>query len=389
MVRVTQRSWAAGELAPGLQHRPDVPRLKNGLKTMRNWWLSRDTTLENCPGFQYLGAAKANDTETIMVPWAFNDRQGYSLEVGDLYVRFWYQGSRMLTGAASAWGSGNQYLVGDIVTRSSVYYIAISANPGASTSPTPGAAPLSWYALTDSGASAILEVPSPWPKVDLALLSWNQAGDVLTVRHKDYDPREIVRFGHVNWGLRIAEYRPSRVPPTGIVAGAATGSAGGKDYRYSVTSIGEDKKIETILGAGAVILASYPTVPYPTPVWGAYVADDDSDIDMIPLSMASPAASLPAFPVAHGLTDDSLVRLTGAGTSNSVVSTANEYLRAKLENTLWKVEINGAYMFKLRGSCSTMSSGRPAMWPSPTTRSQASSSRSQTRPSATSTSPGP
>ena len=127
-----------------------------------------------------------------------------------------YQLSLTATGSAidiTTTGSGtittNQvYSVGGLVSSGGVNYycIATTANNTPSN-------PTYWYPMP----SGIYEIPTPYAEDDLFGIHYVQSGDVLTIVHPNYAPRELRRLGATTWVLStilFASPIPAPAAPT-------------------------------------------------------------------------------------------------------------------------------------------------------------------------------
>ena len=111
-----------------------------------------------------------------------------------------YQLSMTATGSAidiTTTGSGtittNQvYSVGGLVSSGGVNYYCIATTAGN----TPPNATY-WYPMP----AGIYEIPTPYAEDDLFGLHYVQSGDVLTIVHPNYAPRELRRLGATTWVL--------------------------------------------------------------------------------------------------------------------------------------------------------------------------------------------
>lgn len=91
MARVSpkQHSFARGEISPRLYGRQDTELYYTALERAKNYVVDGRGILERRPGTRYLGNTKDNGPATL-VPFVYNRTQSYILEMGDLYMRSWF-----------------------------------------------------------------------------------------------------------------------------------------------------------------------------------------------------------------------------------------------------------------------------------------------------------
>lgn len=160
MAEYSQVSFASGELAPSLYARVDQARYITGLKTCRNFFVMKHGGAANRPGTKYIAATK-NASETVrLIPFIFNSDQTYVLEFGNLYIRFYKDGSQLQSG-------GSPY-----------------------------------------------EISTPYAEADLPNLKYVQSGDTITIVHPSYAPRELVRSADTSWSLSTITFASALSAPT-------------------------------------------------------------------------------------------------------------------------------------------------------------------------------
>lgn len=133
-MKLTQVSFASGEVSPSISQRVDLQRYVTALKTCRNFFILPTGGAANRPGSYFIAATKdSGNRVSIPIPFVFSDDSGYLLEVGHLYIRIHFEG-----------------------------------------------------ALID-------EVVTPYEEVDVAQLRFTQSFDVMTITHIDYPQHELRR----------------------------------------------------------------------------------------------------------------------------------------------------------------------------------------------------
>jgi hypothetical protein len=200
-----QRAFSSGELAPSLAARADLARYLSGLRTCRNFVVLEHGGAGNRPGTAFVVEVKSSSAHTYLMPAVFSDSLAFLIELGDTYFRFIKDGAQV-----------------------------------------------------ESGGSAY-EISTPYVTADLAALVWEQNGDVLTITHPTYAPRELRRVTDTNWTLSVVTTAPSIAAPTGLTSGGTL--AGLQHLAYVVTAV-KAETYEESLASSAVDL---PTVSDPTP----------------------------------------------------------------------------------------------------------------------------
>lgn len=180
MSNVAQRSFAAGEIAPSLYARTDQARYATGLRKCRNFTVQRHGGIANRPGTQFIVEVKDSTKTVRLVKFVFNAEQTYILEFGDQYIRFIRDGAQIVLGASA------------------------------------------------------YEIVSPYLEADLMELQFVQSGDVITIVHPDYAPRELSRTAHTAWTLTVITFGASIGSVTSL---SGSGGAAGANTYYAVTAI--------------------------------------------------------------------------------------------------------------------------------------------------------
>jgi hypothetical protein len=271
-VGAPQRSFAGGEVTPSVGARSDTVKHQTGAKTLRNWFVMRHGGAANRAGTQYVATAKDAHDDVRVVAWRFNDDQTYMLEFGEYYIRVYQDGGAVVTGAVDAW-SATTFVPGDITyvdLATDRYFYCVATHTGNDGTNHPvndiaTSATNFWYELTLSGASALLEIPTPFAQADLGSLVFAQSADVVTITHRDYPPHELVRTSNTNWTCLPVRFAPSMTAPTGIAVGAANGTGSNNKVQWTVTAVKEETFEESM---GGVNSTTYTDKTIDTPVAG-------------------------------------------------------------------------------------------------------------------------
>ncbi len=259
---IIQRSFTSGELSPELAARADQVKYITGLGICRNAIVRRHGGVVNRPGSKFVAETKFSSKASRLMAFVFTAAdESYMIEVGDLYLRFFWHGAPVVVVSAPAFAGGTTYDQGDLVTESgTIYYSKQDANTGNTPPDATWWHPLS---LSPGGASHIFEVPTPYAAADVGSIKHVQSLDVLVLAHPTYQPHELQRFGHTTWKLVPLVTAPSIGPPvTGLVGNA--GAPGSRTFKYIITTAKLDT-FEESLGSDVITIsaAAAPTVDNP------------------------------------------------------------------------------------------------------------------------------
>lgn len=202
--RLTQTSFSRGELAPALYMRTEIEQYALGSKEIKNGFIHQEGCVSNRSGLEFVGEVKNSSNETRLLEFCFNSEQTYVIEAGNYYFRFIHDGGYIL-----------------------------------------------------DGNNNIYEIATPYKKEDLPELETVQSADVLTITHRNYAPRELMRYAHNNWVLQQIVIEPNINPPTGLTVTwkPSAPTSHKKTYTYLVTAVETDtleesKRSETVSAVG-------------------------------------------------------------------------------------------------------------------------------------------
>lgn len=253
-----QNSFTGGEWAPSLWARSDLQKYPTAVKTLQNFIIHPHGGISNRAGTYFVGETKFSAKVSRLIPFQFSTVQSYMLEFGDLYMRVFKDGGRVMetaknitaialgseitvTSAAHGFLDGDWLLLSDIggTTELNGKMVVVSDK----TTDTfklkdvdgnyiDGTA----YTTYTSGGTAerVYELTTTYAEADLALLKIVQSADTLYVFHPSYKPRKITRTGHTSWTITDITWTPGIAAPTGLSATGGTGTY------YVVTAVAED-----------------------------------------------------------------------------------------------------------------------------------------------------
>jgi hypothetical protein len=221
-----QATFVRGELSPALHGRVDIDHFRMGLQECINWAVMRQGGLDRRTGTIFAGRVKFHDKKTGVLAFEFSEDQAYTLEWGDLYVRFWTNGGRVeeagqtITGATQADPCvitivGHGYVNGDSVYIAGVggmvelngeeYIVANKTNDAFELT---GVDSSGFTAFTSGGtASLITEVATPYVEDDLVKIQVEQSGDVIYIGCEGYAPRKLIRAGETSWSIEVVDFK--------------------------------------------------------------------------------------------------------------------------------------------------------------------------------------
>lgn len=258
IMNLIKASMTGGILAKSLHARVDLAKYATGLVEALNVFIKAHGGASNRAGWEMTCEIKDSNAVGRLMPFSFNTEQTYAMELGDYFLRIVKDGGRLLLSASpSAYAGGTTYAHGDYVVDGGInYFSKVDGNVGN----TPATSADEWHALEDD----IVEIPTPWPTADLALLKIVQSADVLTVTHPSYDPYDLARTAQDVWLLTSSDFVPQQPAPTGIAV--TVNSTGSETYRYAVTAVNEETAEESLRGAGATTAISAATAANPVVV---------------------------------------------------------------------------------------------------------------------------
>ena len=161
---------------------------------------------ERRPGTKYIASAKNHSEKIKLVAFQYSDTIAYMCEFGPDYVRFYYDGGRLVgtTTTPTAWAAATAYIIGQFVTYLAVVYRRLVAG---TTATAPNLDFTNWIvADLDDDSYPICETPSPYQEDDLFALQFRQSADVMWKVHADYAPRKLSRTSTRTFDLSTIDF---------------------------------------------------------------------------------------------------------------------------------------------------------------------------------------
>jgi hypothetical protein len=190
MAEFRQTSFAGGEFSPTLWSRMELERFGTGLRTARNFFVTEHGGLKNRAGTELVDEMLGT---TRLLRFIFSDSQSYVLCFTNLKLRI-----------------------------------------------------ASFGGMIESAPGVLLEVTTPYAAADLARLKIAQLGDIVTITHRNYAPRELRRASHTSWALAAVIFdapTPTFPAEVSVQLGTLTGADSThpiKEWQWAITVVGQE-----------------------------------------------------------------------------------------------------------------------------------------------------
>lgn len=274
--RLTQTSFSRGELAPALYNRTEIEQYSLGSKEIKNGFIHQEGCVSNRSGFEFVGEVKDSSKITRLLAFAFNSEQTYIIEAGNKYFRFIQDGGYVVVENASSWVTSHSYKAGDFVTKSSKTYFCVTAHTSGT-----------FNTDLNNGKwreQDIYEVVTPYASADLFELKTIQSADVLTITHRKYATKKLVRYDHDDWRLEGIVFEPEIDAPTDVAAtfSTTTPTSKKKTYYYLVTAVKsgseEESKRSSVVSCVAHNEANWGASEYIRITWTAVTGASEYNV---------------------------------------------------------------------------------------------------------------
>ncbi|MCH8816092.1 MAG: hypothetical protein IH957_13570, partial [Chloroflexi bacterium] len=253
-------SFAKGELAPALHGRVDLAAYQVGLRTARNLIVHPSGGASNRPGTVFIGPCGVHTAAPRLFDFQFRTSDQYVLEFGALYMRVIRNDGHVLNAAVTitaatqaspvvvtatshGFSNGDEVFITGVVGMTQLngnrYRVAnVAANTmelthqGYQNTRDANLDGTDFTAYASAGTVAtVFQLTTPYLQADLANLKIVQSGDVMTITHRTYAPRDLARTDHNAWTLTVNTYAPGQADPTGVSV-AQQGTSGSTIHRY-------------------------------------------------------------------------------------------------------------------------------------------------------------
>lgn len=189
--RVTQPSFASGEISPELFGRQDLAKYQVGCRLLQNMYVHAYGGVSNRPGLRFVTEVKDSTKHVRLQKFEAALDEAFLVEAGDLYFRYIFEGAYVTSGGLP------------------------------------------------------VETVTPYGQTKIDDLYLEQSNDVATITHEEFAPRELRRTAPTVWTLSSAlTFQPATAAPTGVAAAATQGYTGyGGDklpqpQTYKVAAVG-------------------------------------------------------------------------------------------------------------------------------------------------------
>ena len=277
-------SFAKGVISPNLYGRVDTAMYAVALRTARNVIIHPSGGVSNRPGSLLIAPLKFHDVDTTrLFDFQFRTADQYVLEFGNLYMRVIRNDAQVTNAAVTITGASqtnpvvitavNTYSNGDEVfitgvlgmtelngNRYIIKNVTVNKYEITNQVTSENIDGTGFTAYTSAGTSAdIFELTTPYLAADLATLKMVQSGDIITITHPSYAPRDLGRSGHNVWTLTVNTYAPTIADPTGVAVAVQSGPAStATTFRYKVTAINAEEDVfeESLSGISSTTTSS-------------------------------------------------------------------------------------------------------------------------------------
>jgi len=226
MARLIQPSFAGGEVSASVAARVDLSKRAVAVEQAENFIAKFTGGMDSRPGQRFVARAKSNG-QVRLLPFEFNTKQTYVLEVGNEYMRFHAQGGQIVEAgkAVTAATSTTITVVGHGYTTGEEVYLAglggitnlegrnvivtvIDADTFTISDLNGSPIVISGTYISGGESFRVYEISTPYDADDIFDLEYAQSGDVLTIVHPSYAPRELVRITNTDWTLTEISFDP-------------------------------------------------------------------------------------------------------------------------------------------------------------------------------------
>lgn len=266
MSTTSQRSFTGGELSPKLRSRVDFNKYQTAAAKIRNFIPLRHGGLVNRPGTGFVHRAKDYDKKVRLIPFEAGSGGNFILEFGMQYIRFFKEGSLILSGnvpftissivvsfsditinhnndgdGVLAYRPVFSGIQGDIgKTLNGMEFEAYDATVGSFKIRHVGGASISLpFGTTHTAGTGQFQDPyevyTLYNEDDLFLIKYAQSVDVLALSHRFIDNLFLKRVADNDW--TTSSSFGDNVGSGTITSIAQVGTAGSTVYDYAVACV--------------------------------------------------------------------------------------------------------------------------------------------------------
>ncbi len=218
MPKVTTQitNFTAGELAPKLLGRFDISRYINGAQTLENILALNAGGGDRRPGTKFVGEVKNSSLSTRVIEFTFSTTQTYTIEMGNLYFRFYSNNARIteddktisdisqadpveITSGSHGYSDGDWVVITEVVgmteLNGKVFKVANSGATFTLQDVDGNDIDSTGFSAYVSGgvANKVLEVTTPYTTAQLFDVEFAQTADLLFITHESHAQRTLSR----------------------------------------------------------------------------------------------------------------------------------------------------------------------------------------------------
>lgn len=299
-----QGAFTTGEIAPSLYGQVQLVKFHSAAATARNTFVNYRGGLWSRAGTAYCLRSKQpyGNGPPRVINFQFSINQGFCLEFGNQYVRFFSGGAPIVETAIAITGAtraanlaltipGNNFAVGSWIAIAGIAgmiqvdgeVFIVSAVAGATVTVTDldgKSVNSTGFGVYTSGgtASRVYTLPTPYVVADLPLLKFTQSADTMTITHPNYPSAELVRITDNEWLLTPDFFASSIAAPPAITIHSTTPPNPGfspptlpAGYSYVVTAVDSATNEESVaspIGSGVTGVDISQTAGSNIVTWG-------------------------------------------------------------------------------------------------------------------------
>jgi len=221
----TIHSFNGGEISPRVYGRMDLDKYDSSVQTLLNFAIHPEGGLAKRTGSRFVKPLQDGSLTARLIPFMFSTTQGYMLEFGLNYIKFFRDEGAILntaqnitfisqaspasvTIAAHGYENGEEVFITGVVgmTELNGRYFTI-ANKSTNTFELQGEDSTSHTAYTSGGTGATVHtVTTTYTQAEVEELEFAQSSDTLYIAHQAHKPAQLTRTGHTSWVLADAAF---------------------------------------------------------------------------------------------------------------------------------------------------------------------------------------
>jgi hypothetical protein len=253
------KSFNSGEWAPQLWARVDIEKYHSGAALIENAFVDYRGGATSRAGTKYCLRGKDDSQDIRLIPFQAAYTAGYALEFGENYIRFYANGSPVLSTGLAITGVTkanpgvisvvNTLSIGNWVYISTVggmtelngHYYKIASATGTQVTLTDlfgNAVDTTAFGTYTAGGllQPVYEIQSPYLAEDLALLKFTQNGTTMIITHSSYVPYSLILQTATSWILAPLVIGTTVTTPAGLTW-TSTLAVGTTSIGYAITAV--------------------------------------------------------------------------------------------------------------------------------------------------------